>query len=208
MSRCKLILLPPLLAWSCLVHAGASLNRTRHSPGGERHLGQGCTETQAILAAIGHDLFYPKSIVVEGAPARPEHIVDAASVKARTVPLTTDSPEWTGDWTGAAPPKDLVRAWLAAPPKSAAACMKVDPADGISVISEDAAAKLRHQAPGHMSETTLIRVGSPTFDAGRQHALLLYASEGLSIGGRVQFYYLTKKGARWTVAGQRILTVS
>jgi len=209
LTRSTLILIPALLAWSGTAVAGVSSRAARHIAGKDRHFDQACVETRAIVSAIGKELYYGKSIFVDGPPTRPEHIIDAASVNARTVPLTVDSPEWMNGWTGATPPTALVSAWLAEPPKSAATCIEHSPGGNVQMISEEDAAKIRGNAsPGHPSDAFLIRVGAPVIDAHKRHALLLYASEGLSIGGRVQFYHLEQKGGKWIVVGQRILTVS
>jgi len=85
LTRSTLILIPALLAWSGTAVAGVSSRAARHIAGKDRHLDQACVETRAIVSAIGKELYYAKSIFVDGppTPARNSTTGKASSSTAR-----------------------------------------------------------------------------------------------------------------------------
>ena len=114
------------------------------------------------------------------------------------VPLTEDSPIWSSDWSGVTPSNELVRRWLSLPKESAAHCV-----DGQHHVQSKATAKAVSD-----DDQVSLSVGPVAVNQAGNVALLSFSERSGQLGGATKLVVLKKLGAEWTLAGERITSVS
>lgn len=110
-------------------------------------------------------------------------------------------------WEGLAPSKQLLNNWSHRKPGSLLSCARGNRPEGGPIISSGDETRIR-RVENFYSSKMFVRIGMPVFDRSRTHALLLYVSQGISVGGRAEMFHLAHHNKRWTVAGRLVVWVS
>jgi hypothetical protein len=110
-------------------------------------------------------------------------------------------------WIGQRPNEKFLTEWQRKDRSSIVTCFQKQSFEGQAVLTPTDETKLRSEAPFNSSDM-FIRISMPFLDQSGRHALVLYISSGVSIGGHAGAYYLEHKEHKWRLIGQNILWVS